>query len=216
MLLTVTDVVALSVTNMQQYVVEVGLTELNNALPPVKEDKVWTKVDPVLQVEVVDEYSLAVQSGVPLDHAELKVTDCPEFIVGFEGIIDGIVRAVLTVNAELYIEFIVVGCESVTTTLNTNGLFAASAPTEVYSNVLLADDTPVKSMFATTESVMLFEISQLQVYGATPPDTVIVHDTVCPASSIGDDGQEDRVGVDRGVQVIVKIPDFTEFAVSGE
>ena len=40
--------------------VEVGLTELNDALPLVKEDMVWTKVDPVLQVEVVDEYSFAV------------------------------------------------------------------------------------------------------------------------------------------------------------
>ena len=44
----VTAVVALSVMNMQQYVVEVGLTELNEALPLVKEDSVWTRVDPVL------------------------------------------------------------------------------------------------------------------------------------------------------------------------
>ena len=35
--------------------VDVGLTELNDALPLVKEDKVWTKVEPVLQVEVDDE-----------------------------------------------------------------------------------------------------------------------------------------------------------------
>ena len=40
--------------------VEVGDTAVNDALPLVKEDKVWTKVDPVLQVEVEDEYSLAV------------------------------------------------------------------------------------------------------------------------------------------------------------
>ena len=40
--------------------VEVGLTELNEALPLVKEDKVWTNVDPVLQVDVVDENSFAV------------------------------------------------------------------------------------------------------------------------------------------------------------
>ena len=40
--------------------VEVGLVELNDALPLVKEDKVWTNVDPVLHVEVVDEYSFAV------------------------------------------------------------------------------------------------------------------------------------------------------------
>ena len=40
--------------------VEVGLTELNDALPLVKEDKVWTRLEPVLQVEVVDEYSFAV------------------------------------------------------------------------------------------------------------------------------------------------------------
>ena len=40
--------------------VEVGATELNDALPDVKEDMVWTNVDPVLQVDVVDEYSFAV------------------------------------------------------------------------------------------------------------------------------------------------------------
>ena len=40
--------------------VEVGLTELNVALPLVRLDKVWTRVDPVLQVEVVDEYNFAV------------------------------------------------------------------------------------------------------------------------------------------------------------
>ena len=40
--------------------VEVGLTELNEALPLVKEDSVWTRVDPVLQVDVVDENSFAV------------------------------------------------------------------------------------------------------------------------------------------------------------
>ena len=35
--------------------VEVGLTDENDALPLVNEDRVWTKVDPVLQVEVDDE-----------------------------------------------------------------------------------------------------------------------------------------------------------------
>ena len=37
--------------------------------PLVKEDSVWTRVDPVLQVggDVVDEYSFAVQSGVEVD-----------------------------------------------------------------------------------------------------------------------------------------------------
>ena len=35
-------------------------SKLNEALPLVKEDKVWTRVDPVLQVDVVDEYSFAV------------------------------------------------------------------------------------------------------------------------------------------------------------
>ena len=40
--------------------VEVGLTELNDALPLVKEHSVWTNVDPELQLEVEDEYSFAV------------------------------------------------------------------------------------------------------------------------------------------------------------
>ena len=58
--LVVSGVVALSVTNVQYHVLEVGLTELNVALPLVKEDSVWTKVDPVLHVGVVEEYRLAV------------------------------------------------------------------------------------------------------------------------------------------------------------
>ena len=103
---TVTGVVALSVTNMQQYVVEVGDTELNDALPLVKEDKVWTKVDPVLQVEVVDEYSFAVQSVVPPDHDEVNDTDCPESIVGLDGLIDGVVRAALSVNVADFMELV--------------------------------------------------------------------------------------------------------------
>ena len=40
--------------------VEVGLAELNDALPLVRLDRVWTKVDPVLQVDVVEEYNFAV------------------------------------------------------------------------------------------------------------------------------------------------------------
>ena len=40
--------------------VEVGDTAVNDALPLVKEDSVWTNVDPELQLEVDDEYSFAV------------------------------------------------------------------------------------------------------------------------------------------------------------
>ena len=100
MLLVVSGEYALSVTNMQQYVVEVGDTELNDALPLVKEDNVWTKVDPELQLEVEDEYSFAVQSVVPPDHDEVNVTDCPESIVGLEGEIDGVPNAEFTVTKE--------------------------------------------------------------------------------------------------------------------
>lgn len=49
-----------SVTKMQYHVSEDGVTAVNVAVPDVNEDCVWTNVDPVLQVEVVDEYSLAV------------------------------------------------------------------------------------------------------------------------------------------------------------
>ena len=40
--------------------VEVGVTAVNDALPLVKEDNVWTNVEPVLQVDVDDEYNFAV------------------------------------------------------------------------------------------------------------------------------------------------------------
>jgi hypothetical protein len=52
---TVTGVVALSVTNMQYKALDVGLIALNVAFPDVWLDKVCTKVDPVLHVEVDDE-----------------------------------------------------------------------------------------------------------------------------------------------------------------
>ena len=35
---------------------------------------------------------------MPPDHVELNVTDCPEFIVGFDGEIDGTDKAGLTVT----------------------------------------------------------------------------------------------------------------------
>ena len=98
MLFVDSGVEALSVTNMQQYVVEVGDTAVNDALPLVKEDKVWTKVDPELQLEVDDEYSFAVQSGVPPDHDEVNDTDCPLSIVGLDGLIDGVDKAGFTVT----------------------------------------------------------------------------------------------------------------------
>ena len=60
MLFTVTGVVAESVTNMQYQVSEFGDTLLNEALPEVNEDSVWTRTLPVLHAELEDEYSLAV------------------------------------------------------------------------------------------------------------------------------------------------------------
>ena len=129
MLFVVSGVVALSVTNMQQYVVEVGLTELNDALPLVKEDKVCTNVDPVLQVEVVDEYSFAVQSVVPPDHDEVNDTDCPESIVGLDGLIDGVPKAEFILKVEEYPDVTVFVPESVTTTFASSGELAVSALT---------------------------------------------------------------------------------------
>ena len=55
MLLTVTGVVAESVTNIQYQILDVGLVGVNVTFPDVWLDKVCTKVDPVLQVEVVEE-----------------------------------------------------------------------------------------------------------------------------------------------------------------
>ena len=39
---------------------DVGLTGLNDALPLVSDDNVWTKLDPLPHVDVADEYNLAV------------------------------------------------------------------------------------------------------------------------------------------------------------
>ena len=49
----VSGVDELSVTNVQYHVSEVGDMLLNVTLPNVRCDRVWTKVDPVLHVEVV-------------------------------------------------------------------------------------------------------------------------------------------------------------------
>ena len=60
MLFVVSEEYAESVTNIQYHVSAAGLTTVNVALPDVKDDRVWTRELPVLQVEVVDEYSFAV------------------------------------------------------------------------------------------------------------------------------------------------------------
>ena len=57
-LLTVSGVRELSVTNMQYQVLEVGLTGENEVLPG--DNRVCTNVLPELQVEVAEEYSFAV------------------------------------------------------------------------------------------------------------------------------------------------------------
>ena len=82
--LVVSGVDELSVTNVQYHVFEVGLTELNVALPLVNEDSVCTRVDPVLQVEVVEEYRLAVYVDVPPLHENDKIMLWPKSIVGFD------------------------------------------------------------------------------------------------------------------------------------
>ena len=53
------------------------------------------------------------------------------------------------------------GWLSVTITLNFSGLFEASVPVTVYEKVLLVEDTPVKSMFATIAPVIELETIQL-------------------------------------------------------
>ena len=45
-------------------------------------------------------YHLTVYGEVPPDHVELKVTDCPESIVGLDGEIVGVERAGDTVTSE--------------------------------------------------------------------------------------------------------------------
>ncbi len=65
--------------------------------------------------------------------------------------------------------------------------------------MFVVEETLLNSMFAVIEPVTVLDISQLYVYGEVPPDTVAVHDTVCPTSSFADDGHEDRIGVDGGV-----------------
>ena len=76
--------------------------------------------------------------------------------------------------------------------------------------------TPVYSVFPTIALVPELEINQLYVYGDVPPDIVAVQDTDWYDSTLVADGQFDNIGVEGGVYVIVKVPDFTEFAVSGE
>ena len=208
--------VALSDTNMQQYKVDDGVTAVNVALPDVRDDWVWTKVDPVLHVLVVDEYSLAVQSGVPPDHVLLKVTGCPLSIVGLDGLIVGTDNAAATQKFPEQILFTVVGCESVTITLNSSGLLDMSEVSVVQMKVFDVEETLLNSMFAVIEPVIVFDISQLQVYGEVPPDTVAVHDTVCPTSSFVDDGHDESAGVVGVVYaaITVIVPDSTELVVS--
>ena len=142
--------------------------------------------------------------------------DCPESIVGSVGVgAVGVVSAGPIVNVDEYTEFTVSDTASVTITLNFSGLFDVSALTVVYVKVFVVDATPVKSMFAVIASVALFDISQLYVYGLVPPDTVAVQLTVCPTSSADEDGQEDKVGVDRTGATTVRVPVFTELVVSG-
>ena len=76
----------------------VGDTAVNVTLPVAKLPTVCTNVMSELHVADAPEYSFAVNGSVPPVHVELNVTDCPLSIVGFDGLIVGVVIAEFTVT----------------------------------------------------------------------------------------------------------------------
>ena len=106
-------------------------------------------------------YHTALYGAVPPDQVAVIVIDCPLSIFGLTGVIEDIESTWFTVNVEEYTELTVVGCASVTITLNCSGLLATSADVVVYTNVLLVDTTFVYNVLDIMVPVMLFEISQL-------------------------------------------------------
>ena len=83
------------------------------------------------QVDDVPLYHWYEYGVVPPDGLAVKVILCPESIVGLDGVIAPATSAGFIVKVEEYTELTVVGCESVTITLNCSGLFDVSALTVV-------------------------------------------------------------------------------------
>lgn len=94
-------------------------------------------------------------------------------------------------NVPEYALFTVVGCASVTITLNASGEFDTSDKDVVYENVFVVKETPAYSWVATIALVIELTTIQLYVYEEVPPDTVAVHDTAAPDVTEAGEGHED-------------------------
>ena len=97
-------------------------------------------------------------------------TDCPESIVGLDGKIVGFPNAEFTIKLLVYDDVTVVGCESVSTTLASNGEFEGKSEFVV---IVLLHVVPLVIIVFTSISVpnvTAFATNTLTVYGLVPPD----------------------------------------------
>ena len=89
----------------------------------------------------------------------MKVTDCPLSIVGLDGLIDGVVRAALSVKVADFMELVdsgVVALSFIRTFPCT--VFPASAEGNAHTNVFDVEDIPVYKAFAKRFPVILLVI----------------------------------------------------------
>ena len=127
----------------------VGLTRRVFAFSP----KIWFAVVHVGDVVPDTEYQLYVYGEVPPIAFALRVTLCPEFIVGFEGVIRPAVRAGLIVISLLMLLTVAgVEAESVIKTF-ADIVLPASAVGTSHRKVLLVPVMPVYKAFAIRASV---------------------------------------------------------------
>ena len=143
-----------------------------------------------------------------------NVTDCPLSIVGLDGEIDGDVKAGLTTKLLVYDDVTVVGCESVNTTLASNGEFEGKSEFVV---IVLLHVVPLVIIVFTSIyllGVMAFATNTFTVYGAVPPVITPLNVIDCPWSSVS--ALLDMVIVGEVyADCIVNVFDSTLFVVSG-